>query len=75
MALEWHFGRNSMATVPAEIALISLYFSLLQGICQRTVRSGLDPPPASLSCRENRPSQNSGKSPQSDVLSRKPARA
>jgi hypothetical protein len=35
------FWANSMATVPAEIAWISLYFSLLSGICQRTVRSGL----------------------------------
>jgi len=44
MALEWISG-GTVAVEFASKSLNSLYFSLLQGIWQRMVRSGLDPPP------------------------------
>ena len=54
MALEWISG-GTVAIEFAQKCLNSLYFSLLQGIWQRTVRSGLDPPPPSLNRRETLP--------------------
>jgi len=65
MALEWISG-GTVAVEFASKSLNSLYFSLLQGIWQRTVRSGLDPPPHSLDCREIRLPcpENRRKSPQ-----------
>src|SRR6266513_598146 len=50
---EWISG-GTAAIEFAKILENSLYFSLLQGIWKRTVRSGLDPPPDSPSCREIR---------------------
>ena len=58
MALERHFEPNQLATVPAEIASISLYFSLLRGIWPENgslrtgssaTQSGLQRNPAALS--------------------------
>lgn len=44
MALEWHFERSQWQLFRRKSLEIPCIFSLLQGIWQRTVRSGLDPP-------------------------------